>query len=587
MKSKKSLLRPESHQRGFALIVTLSLMILLTVIAVGLLTLSSISLRSSSQSAAMGIARANAKMALLFALGDLQKQLGPDTRISATADQIPSSDGSASSTPQDHRQWTGAYKSWPTARPELPRPTPEFIQWFVSGDPTSVDKLDFAADTSGTSVPLATSISVGNGDPVNVPRISQRSPDGSRGACAWWVSDLGTKALVAAPKEIPTALAEVRADQQSAPAVELIGATSGTSKPFSQLAAMDPGLGKVISQGNLALLADKPENARGLFHDFTASSRGLLTNVRKGGFRQDLSMQLERSPATAPPANPALYTVNGEPGINLNELWAYYYLSSTSNSRGVKRTGGATFTTGGNMTTGTPYLQLENGPAACQNDDSFYFKQPVIVSYQLALSFQSMVVSGVNQLQLVADPILTFWNPLDVPVVVPANSFFTVKYWQVPYDLMISKNGGAFEKYPLAAALSNANNANDGDSNFLSLTVGQLQPLVFRPGEVIKMSQVGRTLAKSAAGDPHKLGGGKGFNFGGGMSVPVKTRAGTTLTLGPTDTINFKALPNNLTAGATTKDGNSISGGASHSRHFSLTHHEYYVGYDRADLDPA
>ena len=34
---------------GFALVVTLSLMILLTIIAVGLLTLSSISLRSSSQ----------------------------------------------------------------------------------------------------------------------------------------------------------------------------------------------------------------------------------------------------------------------------------------------------------------------------------------------------------------------------------------------------------------------------------------------------------------------------------------------------------------------------------------------------------
>ena len=34
---------------GFALVITLSLMILLTVIAVGLLTLSAISLRASSQ----------------------------------------------------------------------------------------------------------------------------------------------------------------------------------------------------------------------------------------------------------------------------------------------------------------------------------------------------------------------------------------------------------------------------------------------------------------------------------------------------------------------------------------------------------
>jgi Tfp pilus assembly protein PilX len=60
--------------RGFALIVTLSLMILLTVIAVGLLTLSSISLRASSSGAAMAEARQNARMALMLAIagGDLK-----------------------------------------------------------------------------------------------------------------------------------------------------------------------------------------------------------------------------------------------------------------------------------------------------------------------------------------------------------------------------------------------------------------------------------------------------------------------------------------------------------------------------------
>jgi hypothetical protein len=321
MNAQSSRCRRRSAKRGFALVVTLSLMILLTILAVGLLSLSSISLRSSNQSAAMGIARANAKMAILLALGDLQKQLGPDPRVSATADQIPGADAAISATPQGHRNWAGAYKSWPAARPELPRPQPEFLQWFVSGDPTTVTNLNFAASTSGNSVELATMASVGDGDPVKVPSISQRSADGSRSACGWWVSDLGTKALVAAPKEIPTTFADVRADQQSAPAVDVIGAVSGTAKPFAQLAAMDPGLGKVISRGNLAMLADKPDNVRGLFHDFTANSRGLLINVRKGGFRQDLSMQLERSPSTAlPPQTSALYTVNGEMGINLNEL---------------------------------------------------------------------------------------------------------------------------------------------------------------------------------------------------------------------------------------------------------------------------
>mgnify|MGYP000172616199 CR=1 FL=1 len=54
--------RKSNRKDGFALIVTLSLMILLTVIAVGLLSLASISLRSSSQSSSMATARANAAL---------------------------------------------------------------------------------------------------------------------------------------------------------------------------------------------------------------------------------------------------------------------------------------------------------------------------------------------------------------------------------------------------------------------------------------------------------------------------------------------------------------------------------------------
>ena len=94
-------------KRGFALIVTLSLMILLTVIAVGLLTLSSISLRASGQSQSMAVARANARLALMLAIGDLQKYAGPDQRVTARADIL--------DTPTKKIQnprLTGVWKSW-------------------------------------------------------------------------------------------------------------------------------------------------------------------------------------------------------------------------------------------------------------------------------------------------------------------------------------------------------------------------------------------------------------------------------------------------------------------------------------------
>ena len=58
-----------SKQRGFALVISLSLMVLLTVLAIGLLTLSTVSLRASGQSEAMEVAKSNARMALSLAIG--------------------------------------------------------------------------------------------------------------------------------------------------------------------------------------------------------------------------------------------------------------------------------------------------------------------------------------------------------------------------------------------------------------------------------------------------------------------------------------------------------------------------------------
>ena len=77
------------HPSGFALVATVSMMVLLTLIALAMLSLSTIEQRSSGDSEeAMRTAQANARMALMIAIGELQKAAGPDTRSTATGELI-------------------------------------------------------------------------------------------------------------------------------------------------------------------------------------------------------------------------------------------------------------------------------------------------------------------------------------------------------------------------------------------------------------------------------------------------------------------------------------------------------------------
>ncbi len=56
-------------KQGFALIVTISMMILLALLAVGLLNLSTVALRGSNAQSLQIEARQNARMALVIAIG--------------------------------------------------------------------------------------------------------------------------------------------------------------------------------------------------------------------------------------------------------------------------------------------------------------------------------------------------------------------------------------------------------------------------------------------------------------------------------------------------------------------------------------
>lgn len=306
------------RQNGFALVVTLSLMILLTVIAVGLLGLSSVSLRSSSSSSALAEARANARVSMMMALSQLQLLAGQDTRVTA-----PSRVVDPSGVPV-----TGVWRSWEgsdhdsTGRPIAPDYASKkstgalvpdiagagagrFLGWLTSTGTTATPSISQIPDVSDKAangfVPLVSSGSVNaNGSQVF---LKPTMVNNSKGSFAWWVSGDNTKAMinvdrVAKPSSTVAWQHRVRANGRADAAVFGLSAIDNPSK-------FPPGA-PLASTGSLKLV-DASQNLK-KFHDLTGYSRGLLTNTATGGWKRDLSLMSEKWSAL-PSSGLSLFTL--------------------------------------------------------------------------------------------------------------------------------------------------------------------------------------------------------------------------------------------------------------------------------------
>ena len=200
--------KPAGHasERGFALVITVSMLVLLTLMAVALLSLSSVTTRHRSISESEQEAQANARMALMNAIAELQAHMGPDQRISMTADQrMPlGSDGSISSAADGNRYWTGVYNAWPATEENRPDPSTAFRSWLVSGDPAMMSG-EAAPDTAlsnTNSVELVAAGTVGMNNEarhVRVPIVDVQPGSRQQGRMAWWVGDQGVKAALSTP----------------------------------------------------------------------------------------------------------------------------------------------------------------------------------------------------------------------------------------------------------------------------------------------------------------------------------------------------------------------------------------------------
>lgn len=526
---------PAHRNRGFALIVTLSLMILIMILALGLLSLSSITLRSSSQDKAQADARANARMALMLAIGELQRELGPDQRVNAPASILSDDGGITTSAMPGRRHWISAHDSWDSTSEDY-RPSSAFRKWLVSGSDTLTRDPNAPTTEAPGDVVLWSSMA---NDPnrVAVPKIPilDETPSRQTGAYAWWVGDENAKALVSRlPRDLGNP-ALTRADAQSAPTSAYHRAAALT-QPNGQpgIDRTSPDLDKLVSHNTLDLVAPNVSHpADKNFHDFTTTSMGVLTDVARGGLKRDLSLYLDHpiSEPLAPmlparePERERLY----QDGITWEELWLYHNIwralqvwdsSEEPYDELESKTGGnlensvVLMTPGG---TGSASVQ------AFIRDPHGIYKIPVFLRLQLMYSAWTRPdTSDPNFYEFfyVTHPILTLWNPSDVPIALHPDAYMAIKYWHIPYNFELW-NGST----RIANTHSRIATKNTGSQELGHLRFGRhsdpTDPVVLMPGEVLLMSQ------EPTTGDPAPhvfghIGMKAGWNLGSGTRKPSR-----------------------------------------------------------------
>jgi hypothetical protein len=273
------------RNRGFALIATLSLMILLTLVAVGLLSLSAISLRSSSNEEANARAFANARLGVMMAIGELQKELGDDRRISADASI---QTGAA----QGHL--VGAWNSWSpnlAAKPDGttpsygPEKTTNFRSWLLSSPtPSDLKKREWAATAANAQWPKLFTLNR-DGFELKAPPVTT-----PRGTFSWAVSQENTKAKVNVAGPEQDTRVNVALQAQRRPSLAL---TAGLKQPAD---GWNLRAGRVLSAGQIGLdtsLTDNPNTLGSTRASFTVHSKGLLTDAVRGGLKTDLNLGFE------------------------------------------------------------------------------------------------------------------------------------------------------------------------------------------------------------------------------------------------------------------------------------------------------
>ena len=555
------------RDRGFALIITLTLMVLLTLLVVGLLTLSSISLREVSQGEAIAAARSNARMSLILGLGELQKQAGLDTRVTARADIL-----TAASPPV-----LGVWKSWQgsdhesgstfAGRPRTPgsnypaEKKKRFVAWLTSANQTDPATLPDTKQTLGKAT-LVGSGTLGSGDgqeqlEIHLPPTAV-TLQYQKGGMAWWIGGENQKARLPNPyKPDPsTSLARWAVQAKSHAVADPLAFRLEAVLKDATLA----GKALTLKQADLIATTASSSTSREFFYDLSAVSVGLLTNTATGAWRKDLSLLTEKwdaQPTSDLPLFRLTPTVdvkytrpsssNPVPAASMFYPWAAY--RGGSGSPPIYQHGPVTswenlvdFATAYKRITANAggYMKIPIQAVSIGGDHFTFLHRvrilPVIARMQWVFSHSAgTAASDPSKLEprLLLTPVITMWNPYNMEITSPALAFGIPK--PLPAALRYTINGVTNSIYnsPMAGCINNTPSLSGSGS--LSFQIND--SFTLKPGETRLFSPANSTPVPAGTSIPLAVG----YRSGSGHYFQVKDDAGNTLALANSSTIKADA----------------------------------------------
>jgi type II secretory pathway pseudopilin PulG len=463
-----------SHQsEGFALVATLMLLILITIVALGMLTLASVELRKGGNETARLRAEANARMSLQLAVSELQKTAGPDQRVTARAEI----DGSP-----NHRNWLGVWRSTrKTTTGEGP-----VVRWDdrdlvlvdsrtannVSADDLFEGWLVSQGDTLSPDNPGSDlAVLVGPGS-VNSPDREVQAPlsniqdaAGNLGAYAYWVSDESLKASVNVPaSETEAASPIIQPGRYGFHKLDQLASTE---------AATSDDLAKVIDFKQASLISTASiKSWKTHYHSIGARSLAVLSDPVRGGLKQDLSSFFETP--TIPAKGPLLTAVSlstpilggsrrRSHGPKMGSLREFAGLADKSSPSGIAPSA-ATFAASHDKFSLVPSMNQPTSQAI----------HPVLACAEIYTRFA--YVRGYLTVHLY--PRIVLWNPYNTTL---QASNYTVDFNQSINDSMVVEK----RQQSTTDVVSTAYDTRSNKDNRASFT---LEATSFEPGEALVFS---------------------------------------------------------------------------------------------------